>query len=525
MNATYDRKAGLLMHISSLPGPYGIGDMGPEAEKFVDFLASAGFRAWQTLPLVPTSAAFGHSPYSSPSAFAGNKLFISPDKLCEWGLMEKDDLRKFILPCASRVDFAKAAEGKEKILLLAYENFRGGDAYKTRYRKMSDEFWDFCVAQAHWLEDYALFTALKTTAGDVAWSDWPQEYARRDWAVLDLLKKEREVARLLDLCRFEQFLFFRQLADLRKICAERDIELIGDLPIYVGYDSADAWGHQELFELDGDGRPTSVAGVPPDYFSETGQRWGNPIYRWDRMRGDGYLWWMSRFRQALVCADRVRVDHFRGFLGYWEIPAEEETAVNGTWKPGPGRDFFVALCRNFSRRDERLPFIAEDLGVITDDVREAMEEFGLPGMKVLHFAFGQGMPRNPYVPHMHRRNCAVYTGTHDNNTTRGWWTDDATAEERENLAAYLGAASIDGEKIVETMTRMAYASPAELAVIPMQDALGLGSEARMNVPSTPEHNWTWRLLGDERLDERADTLRTFALLYGRCEDPEADTQV
>lgn len=521
MGAAYDRRAGLLLHISSLPGPYGVGDMGPEAEKFVDFLASAGFRAWQTLPLVPTSAAFGHSPYSSPSAFAGNPLFISPERLCEWGLVGGDDLWKFVLPRADCVDFSAAAENKRKILLLAYENFRDGRACKTRCKKMSDEFRDFCATHAHWLEEYALFTALKAVAGDVAWSDWPEAYAGRDWAMLDLFRKEPKIARLLDLCRFEQYLFFRQIADLKKTCAARGVELIGDLPIYVAYDSADVWGHQELFELDGSGRPTSVAGVPPDYFSPTGQRWGNPIYRWERMRGDGYGWWMSRFRQALVCADRVRVDHFRGFFGYWEIPAEEETAVRGAWKPGPGRDFFFALRQNFPRGDGRLPLIAEDLGVITDDVRAVMEEFGLPGMKVLLFAFGPGMPRNPYVPHMHRRGCVVYTGTHDNNTIRGWWADDATDEERENLAAYLGVESVAGDKITEVVTRMAYASPAELAVIPMQDALGLGAEARMNTPSTCERNWTWRLSGGERLDELAEALREFALLYGRLGTPRA----
>ncbi len=520
MDAAYDRKAGLLLHISSLPGPYGVGDMGPEAETFANFLAAAGFRAWQTLPLVPTSAAFGYSPYSCPSAFAGNVLFISPDRLCEWGLIEKDELRAFVLPCVSHVCFADAIQGKKKILLRAYENFRGEDAYKKRYKKLSDEFWDFCLAEAHWLEDYALFTALKEIAGDVAWSDWLEEYAKRDWAVLDPLKRGRRVARLLDRCRFEQFLFFRQLADLRKLCAERGIELIGDLPIYVGYDSADVWGHQDLFELDEKGRPTVVAGVPPDYFSETGQRWGNPIYRWGRMRGDGYGWWMNRFRQALVCADRVRVDHFRGFLGYWEIPAEEKTAVNGAWRSGPGRDFFLALHRTFGAGGERLPFIAEDLGVITDDVREAMNKFGLPGMKVLQFAFGEGMPQSPYAPHMHRRNSAVYTGTHDNDTTLGWWRKGATAEERANLARYLGVEQVGEEEIVRTMKRLAYASTAELIVIPVQDALGLGSEARMNVPSTPEHNWTWRLSGDERLEECAEELRELAVLYGRFEEPK-----
>ena len=507
------------MHISGLPGPYGIGDFGPEAERFADFLAASGFRAWQTLPLSPSAAVYGHSPYSSPSAFAGNKLFISPDLLAEWGLIGKGELALMRVPNNGRVAYEDAVSRKEAILLRAYENFRGLGAYKTRFRKISDEFWDFCVSEAPWLEDYALFSALKDIAGDVAWSGWPKEYAGRDWSVLDGLKRESAFAARLDRCRFEQYLFFRQLMGLRDICAERGIELIGDLPIYVSGDSADVWGHQDLFELDEQGRPTVVTGVPPDYFSKTGQRWGNPVYRWERMREDGYGWWMSRFRRALACADRVRIDHFRGFLGYWEIPASEETAIKGAWKPGPGRGFFEVLARNFGGGG-RLPFIAEDLGVITDDVREAMEEFGLPGMKVLHFAFGPGMPRNPYVPHMHKRECVVYTGTHDNNTTLGWWREDATEDEKENLAAYLGREQITEDEIARVMMRLACASPAELAVIPMQDVLELGSEARMNTPSTSCRNWAWRLTGRERTEAVAERLKELAAVYGRIKRNE-----
>lgn len=518
MGAAYDRKAGLLLHISSLPGPYGIGDLGPEAERLVEFLASAGFRAWQTLPLSPTGAVFGHSPYSSPSAFAGNKLFISPERLCEWGLVKKNEIEKLRVPAERRVSFKDAVRIKEAILLRAYENFREGNACKTRYRRISDEFWNFCVSQASWLEDYALFSALKLFAGDVVWNEWPKEYACRDWAVLDRIKGESGFAQILDRCRFEQFLFFRQLADLRNFCAECGVEMIGDLPIYVGHDSADVWGHQDLFDLDERGGPMNVTGVPPDYFSKTGQRWGNPVYRWSRMRTDGYNWWMSRFRQALAFADCVRIDHFRALLAYWEIPVSEKTAINGAWRPGPGRDFFYALRAHFTREDGSLPFIAEDLGVITDDVREVMEEFDLPGMKVLQFAFGPGMPKNPYVPHMHRRSCAVYTGTHDNNTTLGWWTCDATTEEKENLSAYMGLESIGEDAIVGVMTRLAYASTGKLAVIPMQDALGLGSWARMNVPSTPDQNWTWRLTGDECLEAAAERLLDLAVLCGRFEE-------
>jgi 4-alpha-glucanotransferase len=292
------------------------------------------------------------------------------------------------------------------------------------------------------------------------------------------------------------------------------------MPIYVGLDSADVWGHQDLFELDCDGRPTCVTGVPPDYFSETGQRWGNPVYRWEKMRDDGYYWWLGRFRHALLYLDRVRIDHFRGLMAYWAIPADEETAVNGEWKDGPGLDFLSALKYCFADGSGRLPFIAEDLGVMTDDVLEAMERFSLPGMKVLHFAFGGGMPSNPYVPHHHRRNCAVYAGTHDNNTSAGWWSDDATAEERENFKKYIGAGEIGPAEARDAMIRMAAASVADLAVITAQDALGLGGGARMNKPSTPSGNWAWRMDSLDGLKERSSGLRELAVLFDRCDEPE-----
>jgi 4-alpha-glucanotransferase len=325
----------------------------------------------------------------------------------------------------------------------------------------------------------------------------------------------------LDICRFEQFIFFKQLGNLKEACNEKGIELVGDMPIYVGYDSSDVWGRQELFKLDGNGRPTCVAGVPPDYFSKTGQRWGNPIYRWDKMREDGYYWWLGRFNHSLAGVNRVRIDHFRGLMGYWEIPEGEETAVNGEWRPGPGNDFLYALRYCFSQGpDGRLPFIAEDLGVMTDDVVEAMEEFGLPGMKVLHFAFGENMSLSPYIPHHHRRNCVVYVGTHDNNTTAGWWDDDATPEEKENLKSYINARNIGASDARDAMLRMAVSSTADLAIITAQDVLGLGSEARMNVPSTPFGNWAWRLRSLDALKERTEEIKNLALLFDRCDPPK-----
>ncbi|MDR1885689.1 MAG: 4-alpha-glucanotransferase, partial [Synergistaceae bacterium] len=375
MNTSRTRKLGMLTHISSLPGKYGVGDMGKTAVEFADFLTEAGCGAWQILPFGPTSSAAGHSPYSGPSVFAGNVAFISPDSLADWGLLDSSALKRREVKPGKTVDFDKVCQTKEKIVQEAYDNFRRDNAFENRFRELSDEFWNFCVREGYWLEDYALFRTLKSVVGDVSWGDWPIEYRIRDWSVLDPIKAEPDIARRLDVLRFEQFIFFKQLGEMKKACGERGIELIGDVPIYVGYDSADVWGHQDLFELDADGGPTCVAGVPPDYFSVTGQRWGNPIYRWNKMRDDGFYWWLGRFRHALLNIDRVRIDHFRGLLGYWEIPAEEETAVNGQWRPGPGWDFLYALKYCFDGGKGNMPFIAEDLGVMTDDVIEAMEEF------------------------------------------------------------------------------------------------------------------------------------------------------
>jgi 4-alpha-glucanotransferase len=516
----------MLAHISSLPGKYGVGDMGRAAVHFASFLADAGFGAWQILPLGPTSPAAGHSPYSSPSAFAGNPVFISPDILADWGLLERERLDAFDEKHSvsgkqsGKADFERAFSLKKKIIREAYDTFRNDEAYKTRFKALSDEFWDFCAGEAYWLEDYALFSALKETVGDVSWSEWPEQYRTRDWSILDAFKARPEIAQKLDICRFEQFIFHRQLRGLSDVCGELGIELIGDMPIYVGYDSADVWGHQDLFKLDASGRPLCVAGVPPDYYSETGQRWGNPIYRWDKMRDDGFYWWLGRVRHVLLYLGRVRIDHFRGLMGYWEIPAEDATAENGEWKSGPGWDFLSALRYCFTREDGKIPFIAEDLGVMTDDVLAAMEHFALPGMKVLHFAFGQGMPSNPYIPHHHERNCVVYVGTHDNNTTVGWWREDADSAEKENFRKYLGAGEIDALGARDAMIRLAAASTADLAIISAQDVLGLGSESRMNTPSTATGNWAWRMDTLDSLNAKADELRDLAILFDRHDAPE-----
>jgi 4-alpha-glucanotransferase len=516
------------MHISSLPGRYGIGDLGGVAREFAGILAEAGARAWQILPLAPTSGVYAHSPYSSPSAFAGSTLYISPDDLADDGLIDRDDLKKFEVRPSAAVDYEAAADIKKKILAVAYKNFRGDGAHTDKYRALSDEFRGFCADAAWWLEDYALFSVLKELEGGEPWSGWREAYKHRDWSVLDPLKETPEVARMLDAVRFSQFLFFRQHDALRQACRERDIALIGDLPIYVAYDSADVWGYQDLFELDGEGRPTVVAGVPPDYFSETGQRWGSPIYRWERMKQDGWLWWTRRFRHALRMADMVRVDHFRGFVGYWEIPANENTAVNGAWKPGPGREFFGALRERLAPEGGVLPFIAEDLGVLTPDVRETMEEFGLPGMKVLQFAFSDGMPHNPYVPHNHRRGCAVFIGTHDNNTALGWWNEESTEDERIRFMRYIDRPSLTERELPDAVIRMALSSTADLAVLTAQDILAMGGDARMNTPGTTEGNWQWRLIDYEALRQKAPWIKKLAVMFGRYEEPkpqESETEM
>jgi 4-alpha-glucanotransferase len=499
--------------------------MGDSANEFIDFLSDAGCLVWQFLPTGPTSSIMGHSPYSSPSAFAGNISLVSPDLLVDWGLLSKSEAKSMEEPPSKQADFDRIYRKKLKMLYCSYVTFRRDDAYKTRFKELSDEFWNFCVREAYWLEDYSLFCVLRDLSGDLPWYKWQREYRTRDWSVLDSLKSEPDVAHKLDFCRFSQFIFFRQLENMSQICHDKDITLVSDMPLYVAHDSAEVWGRQDLFKLDDDGMPACVAGVPPDYFSETGQLWGNPIYKWDRMRDDGYYWWLGRFRHTLLNVDMMRIDHFRGLIGYWEIPAGEDTAVNGKWERGPGRDLFHAIKYCFADDNGKMPFIAEDLGVMTDDVMNVMKEFALSGMKVLHFAFSDGMPSNPYIPHHHTENCVVYAGTHDNNTTVGWWKDSATSEEKKNFLRYVGAKKTDANKVREQMLNMVISSVADLAVITPQDVLGLGSEARVNTPSTTVGNWSWRLETLDGLKEQAESIREMAIVYDRLDDPNDEEAV
>jgi len=496
------RRSGVLLHLSSLPSPYGIGDLGPGAYLFADFLADAGQSIWQLLPLNPTSSASGNSPYSSFSAFAGNPLLISPERLAIEGFLMSGEIEGPPPFDGVKVNYAAASRYKADLLRKAFERFSQG-------HREAPEFAAFCRENAHWLDDYALFAALKEHFNGIAWNAWQPEIRRRAEAVLREWEEQLTDRVLAE--KFFQYLFFRQWSAFKSYCNQKNIQLIGDLPIYVSYDSVDVWSHPLLFQLDEEQEPTVVAGVPPDYFSPTGQLWGNPVYRWQMLKESGYRWWIERFEHNLKLFDAIRLDHFRGFVGYWAIPGSETTAINGSWEPVPARDFFTAL----SRRFPYLPIIAEDLGVITPDVREIMAWFDFPGMKVLQFAFDGDPSANPYAPHNHVRNALVYTGTHDNNTTRGWFGSELDERGRERLVRYVGR-NVGEAEVHWEMIRLAMMSVCATAIIPMQDVLGLGEDARMNVPAVAHGNWEWRLLPEQLSPRLAQQLARLTHLYGRA---------
>ncbi len=497
------RRCGILCHPTCLPGPFGIGDMGEAAYRFIDFMASAGQSAWQILPLGPTG--FGDSPYQPFSAFAGSPLLIDPRQLVDEQLLTVGDLT---LPDPFADDHVRYGE------VIAFKHMVLRNAFR-RLHQASPEYQKamatFREEQSAWLEDYALFMALKQRHGWAPWVEWDEEIALRQPSAVSHWRQELQEE--IDYRCFLQFLFERQWQRLHAYARDSGISIIGDLPIFVGHDSADVWSHRELFRLDDKGRPTVVAGVPPDYFSPTGQRWGNPLYRWDVMAENGYAWWIRRLERVLSHVDQVRIDHFRGFVAYWEVPAEEPTAVNGRWVPGPGRAFFDAV------RDELgdLPIIAEDLGLITKDVTALRKELGLPGMTVLHFAF-DGEPGNPHIPHNHERRSVAYTGTHDNDTTVGWYAalDEAEAH---RVRLYTGS---DGSAIHWDMIRLVLTSVSELAIYPVQDVLGLGSAARMNLPGRAQANWTWRCAPDALSPGLAQALSELAAVTGRHPRQESD---
>ena len=492
----FPRSSGILLHPTSLPGRYGIGDLGDEAYRFVDFLVNAKQRLWQVLPLGPTG--YGDSPYQCFSAFAGNPLLISPDKLIEDGLLEKDDVRDMPAFPAERVDYGPVIEYKRALLGLAARRFatHAGASLKGAFDAFRRE-------QAFWLDDFALFMALKDAHDGAVWNTWPKDIATRHPEAL-----EKWSAKLADSILTHQilhFLFFRQWLALKRYTNERGVRIIGDIPIFVAYDSADVWAHPDLFFLDEHGQSTVVAGVPPDLFTETGQLWGNPLYRWDVMAEHRYAWWIDRFRAILTQVDMVRLDHFIGFTRYWEVPASEDTAMHGRWVPGPGEALFHAVERALGK----LPIIAEDLGVVTPQVEALRDQFEFPGMKTVQFAFTG--PDNPFLPHNYTHNYVVYTGTHDNDTSMGWFAS-APRSERSFAQRYLAR---DGEDFAWDLIRAAMSSVADTVVIPLQDVMNLGSQARMNYPGRPAGNWVWRFTRGMLNNGHRDRLREMVELYSR----------
>ncbi|QHN03099.1 4-alpha-glucanotransferase [Granulicella sp. WH15] len=475
-----ERISGVLLHVTSLPSYGGVGDFGPAAYEFVNFLAASKQSLWQVLPLSPTG--YGSSPYSALSAFAGNPILISLEKLAEQGWIGWDRIQG-LAGHDGAVDFVRVSKEKLPLVEEAAANFidRAGDEQRAKFQK-------FCTDNVSWLPDYVMFTVLRRQYNYASWHEWPTEFAHRsgDWQTTVLSQYGRE----LEIEQAVQFFFSEQWCELKSYCAEREIRVMGDVAIFVNYDSADVWTHPELFELDESLNPVRVSGVPPDYFSATGQRWGNPLYRWALMRERGFDWWVARIRRALALYDTIRLDHFRGFEAYWSIAAEEETAIHGQWVKAPGHELFQRLREVFGE----LPFVAEDLGLITKEVDELREHYGMPGMRILQFGFSD-RGSHIHLPHRFVPNTVTYTGTHDNNTTQGWWRDDLSPVEREHVQTYLQTIQYDGE-IVWAMIKAAARSVANICIFPLQDVLHLGSEARMNTPAAPAGNWTWRYRPD-----------------------------
>ena len=491
------RRCGVLLHPTSLPGRFGIGDLGAAAYTFLDFLAAARQTLWQVLPLTPTG--YGNSPYAAPSAFAGNPLLIAPEPLLEAGLVTHDELQRLAELPPERVDFGRAVPLKHTLLRAAFGRAPGNHELWQRFAAFREH-------EAGWLDDYVLFVAL-TESCRRAWPDWDSPLRDREPNAIATARKE--LAEAVGFHAFSQFLFYEQWQAVRGRATTLGIRIIGDIPIFVAHDSADVWANRSLFKLDELGRPLVVAGVPPDYFSATGQLWGNPLYDWGAMARDGYRWWIARFEHLLELVDVVRIDHFRGFESAWEVPAGAATAVEGSWEPGPGAAVFRAVDGALGRD---VPIVAEDLGLITQEVRQLLAELDCPGMKVLQFAFGGGTD-NLYLPHNFREpNCVVYTGTHDNDTTRGWFAQRPEAE-RDFVLRYLGR---DGSDIAYDLIRAALGSIANTAIIPLQDVLDLGPEARMNTPGAAEGNWEWRALPEHLDPARGQRLADLTDLYGRA---------
>jgi 4-alpha-glucanotransferase len=495
------RASGILLHPTSLPSSFGIGDLGIEAYKFVDFLAEGFQQIWQVLPLGPTG--YGNSPYLCYSALAGNPLLISPELLQKDGLLDAERLKNLPEFPANKVDFDLVVTTKMPLLKLASDNFRTKSSAKQQ-----QEFQKFCDRHSNWLDDYSLFMALKEAFDGASWNMWDESIAKRESSAI--AKWSEDLKDSIFYHKFLQFQFFSQWSSLKKYANKKKVNIFGDIPIYVAHDSADVWSHPEIFCLDEEtGEAALMAGVPPDYFSATGQLWGNPVYDWEALEKTNFAWWIDRVKGILEYVDIVRIDHFRGFEAFWAVPQGETTAVEGEWLEAPGEKFFDLVFEKLGK----LPIVAEDLGVITPEVEALRDKFGFPGMKILQFAFDSDRA-NSFLPFNYiRRNCVVYTGTHDNNTTVGWF-NERSSEEQARVIDYLGCVCPEG--LHWSLIRLALSSVGDLAIFPLQDILGLGSEAKMNAPGVAEGNWQWRYTSQVLTSNLSDRLKHLTYLYGRA---------
>jgi 4-alpha-glucanotransferase len=472
------RASGVLLHITSLPSRYGIGDLGPQAYHFAELLAKAKQSYWQVLPLCPTARIYHYSPYSSLSVFAGNTLLISPELMCRDGLLTKKDIREVPDFPEARVNYRKVSRYKTRLFNAAFERFK-------KIPQKAD-YWKFCSENKDWLEDYSVFVVLRRLYGFKAWCDWPGDLKNKKCKALDSIKEKLQVP--IERQKFLQYLFFKQWFSLKDYCNKRGIQIIGDVPIYAAYDSADVWANPEIFKLTAEKKRRFVAGVPPDFFSRTGQLWGHPVYDWRELKKTGYNWWIQRIRHNLNLFDIIRIDHFRGFVAYWQVRAGAKTAANGKWIKGPAEDFFIQLFKHFQRHR----FIVEDLGHITPNVRAYIKKHKLRCTRVLLFGFDGNLAKNPHWIENHIKNCALYTSTHDSNTVRGWFENEAGPQQKKKLFERLGH-KVSADKIHFELIKLAMSSAAETVIVPVQDLLGLGRQARMNLPATRRRNWSWKL--------------------------------
>lgn len=498
------RSSGILMHLTSLPTAFGIGDLGPSANRFLDFLAAAKMKYWQVLPMNPITSDQSFSPYSSTSAMAGNVLLISPEELADWELLSAEDMKKHQLKQEKKVNYEKAEQAKAALLKKAYQNWITKSSAPSKH-----DFEAFCEAQKDWLADYVMFVLISKLENGKPWYQWPTPLKQRqNWALDDIARKHQSA---LEELKWQQFVFFKQWNSLKQKATVLGIELIGDIPFYCAHNSADVWANPTLFAIDKNGTATGIAGVPPDYFNADGQLWGMPVYNWEAMKKDDFAWWMKRMAMNLTLYDKVRLDHFRAFDEYWEVPAGNETAKAGAWKAGPGKSFFQTLEKSLGK----MPLIAEDLGEITDEVYQLRDDLELPGMKVLQFAFGEDMPQSVHIPHQYQTtNCVVYTGTHDNNTTKGWFDEDTDTATKSRIESYLGT-KVNPKTISQHLIKLALASTAAIAIIPIQDLLNLPASERMNIPASIDDNWTWKLQNDDFYDDLANRVSKELHQYNR----------